>query len=232
MRSLRDYPVVWYIAIALPLLGAGCIHLLPVVTAWIENTDPKYYPLLSSLITSLGTLGAVFVAYLALRLNYRSQANPLRVELYKKQLQVIESMTKQVELLNSGRGQIDGATAPTLNDLIENHRKQIVRAYELAVESRPFLPSAIGILYTIVVAAYGDDFSNQIRGRYDDQGPVELAECQETHDSTGAFTSACKELLGVESLSRGTLGLVNPTHNLPSAEELSKKLDAFVARNS
>ena len=79
------------------LVAAGLVLLAVVLAIWavpaalsaVSEVDAKYLPLIGSCITASATLIAVLLTGLGVVVAYRNLANPFRLELHKKQTEVI-----------------------------------------------------------------------------------------------------------------------------------------------
>jgi hypothetical protein len=74
----------WLMLLATGVVVFLGLFLLSRTVTRLVDEDKAYVPLAGALISGMITLIGVAVGALVLRFNYRSQANPLRVELYKK----------------------------------------------------------------------------------------------------------------------------------------------------
>jgi hypothetical protein len=112
------------------LLGGVVVLVLAGTVAWtvweLARLDAKFIPLASALVSGTATLIGVAVGAMVLRFNYRAQANPLRLEFFKRQLDATN------KLIHSAHAIHDEAHNLTVRlSLLEgkkpDQRKQAVR---------------------------------------------------------------------------------------------------------
>jgi hypothetical protein len=91
----RREEIVVIVSVAL----ASVLLIASVVIA-ILSQGTVYIPIAAAAISGAATLGAITVAAMALRLSYRSQSGPLRVELYKKQIEAMSIIYEKAVEIN------------------------------------------------------------------------------------------------------------------------------------
>src|SRR5262245_18341900 len=91
MRQWKPNQLVWAGILLLAVFaGVGA------AVAWLVHRDTANIPLAAALVSGTATLLGVAIGALVLRFNYRSQANPLRLELYKKQTDALVGLYEKL----------------------------------------------------------------------------------------------------------------------------------------
>jgi len=178
-------------------LGLGAVLCWLIAVAQ-DDQSVKYYPLIAPLlgavVSGCATIGGVVVAYMLLRFNYRNQVNPIRVELYKYQIGMLNRLMAQALKL--------------FNAFADDDKERLLAEFggsrNLMLDESVFLPNAVrekySALYMKCYQGWFEKAKLEVKARH----PYTV----DTWDSHFVpFLEACRKVAGTEGLTSAVMRL-------------------------
>ncbi len=202
------------------LLAVMGLFLLIAVLAtssllWLAHeTDAKYIPLIGSCITGIITLCSVAIAWLSLWVAFKNVANPFRVELLKRQTDLICELSQSAQTYSDLLVTWEADRRPdTMGDRYSSHLTAYMGLWKRHRDNTVLLPEAINAAISEFLAKSWD-YAGKIHvdgERHTDMIAVGL----KFREEIVTLLNVCREALHTDKLTAETAKLIqsnSPTH--------------------
>lgn len=195
------------IGIALVIVFAG----LGTLVFWLVNKDAAYIPLAAAIVSGTATLTGVAIGALVLRFNYRSQANPLRLELYKKRTDALVTIYETIAPLRYLYLKHVDYTTPDCKakpEIMKDVNDKLEEIKKLRRKLDLILPEDVIKVLAVFTASVRDHAWELVNSGVNNKTASKGGHYHRMHESHNDFINRCRKHIGTKEISDGIIELL------------------------